>query len=229
MKWMTFVFAASLALTPAALRAQDKAGPQAQPARDTATLLFETPQWSKAPAGTTIIYDYARQTFGTAEYGDHFNDTITLNVSAGENADSRAVEVQLFSGPRKRPAGPFESTTTNPVLLIIFEENIQQLSRLFQANPLYLKSAIRRAWRDAALIEDATVTAGGKSVPGTRITIHPFAKDAMKAQMHGLEGMTYIVEIADSIPGEIATIDIHAPADGAPKFSETLRYKGSTP
>jgi hypothetical protein len=223
---MMLVCAAGLVLAPAMAPAQEK---PAAPARDTATLLFETPQWAKAPAGSTITYDYARQTYGTAEFGDHFDDTTTLKLGPGENAESRAVEVQLFSGARKRPAGPFESTTTNPVLLIIFEDNIQQLSRLFQANPLYLKSAIRRAWRSAAKIEDANLTVAGKSVAGTKITIHPFAGDAMKDHMHGLDGMTYVVELSDSIPGEIAAIDIHAPDEGALKFSETLRYKGSTP
>jgi hypothetical protein len=221
-KFVTVAFVSSLAvlsLASVGLNAQEA------PKRDTAALLFETPQWSKAPAGAKIAYDYSRQTYGAAEYGDHFDDIVNITLGAGESADARKAEVQLFSGPHKLPAGPFESTTTNPILLLVFENNIQQLAHLFQANPQHFKTAIRKAWREASVIEDVSVNAGGKTVPGTRITIHPFVNDDHKDLMKGLDGMTYIVEIADSIPGEIAAIDIRAPADGAPKFSETLRYK----
>ncbi len=200
---------------------------QAEPAatRDTATLLFESHDWARAPAGSTITYDYARKTHGNAEFGESFDDTIVLKLEPGEDAVSRKVDVEMFSGPRRRPAGPFESMSNNPVLLLVFENHIQELSRLFQGNPLYFKSAIRRAWRDAATIEDVSLKVGGASVPGTRIAIHPYVNDPMRERMKGLDGMTYIVDIADSVPGEIVDIDIHAPADGAPKFSETLTYR----
>jgi hypothetical protein len=202
---------------------------QETPKRDTATLLFETPDWSKAPVGSKIIYDYSRQTYGTAEFGEHFDDTASVSLTKGETADSRKVDIQLFTGVHRRPTGTFESTTTNPILLLIFENNIQYLATLFHANPQHFKSAIRKAWREAAVIEEISVNVGGKAVPGTRVTIHPYVNDDHKDLMKGLEGMTYVVEIADSVPGEIVTLDIHAPADGAPKFSETLRFKAVTP
>ena len=140
MKFVTVAFVSALAvvsLAPVGLDAQEA------PKRDTATLLFETPQWSKAPAGTKITYDYARRTYGTAEYGDHFDDTVNIVLGTGESADARKADVELFTGPHRRPAGPFESTTTNPILLLVFEDNVQQLARLFQANPQHFKSAIR--------------------------------------------------------------------------------------
>ena len=193
--------------------------------RDTATLLFENPDWAKAPAGTEITYDYARKTYGSKDYGQSFDDTIGVKLEPGENARSRKVDVRMFSGVHRHAAGPFDSMSTNPVLLLVFEDHIQELSRLFQANPRYLKNAIRKAWRESAMIEDVQLTVGGKSVPGTRITTHPFVDDPKKELMKGLEGLTYVVDISDSVPGEIVAIDIHAPADGAPKFSETLHYQ----
>jgi hypothetical protein len=223
-KFITTAFVSSLAVF-CFISAGTKA--QETPKRDTATLLFETPQWSKAAAGTKISYDYSRKTYGSVEYGDHFDDSINITLSAGETADSRKVDVQLFSGAHKLPAGPFDSTTTNPVLLIIFENNIQELARLFHANPQHFKSAIRKAWREDPTIEDVPVNVAGKTVPGTRITVHPYIHDDHKDLMKGLDGMTYVVEIADSVPGKIAKIDIHAPADGPTKFSETLQYKGT--
>jgi hypothetical protein len=200
---------------------------QADPAakRDTASLLFENPDWAAAPAGSKITYDYSRKTFGNAEYGASFDDTIGLSLEPGENATSRKVEVRMFSGMHRLPAGPFDSMSTNPVLLLMFEDHLQTIAKLFQANPRYLKNAIRKAWREAATIEDVSLTVGAKTVPGTRITIHPFVNDEMKDRMKGLDGLTYVVDVADSVPGEIVAIDIHAPADGAAKYSETLRYE----
>ena len=195
------------------------------PKRDTAAILFENPDWTAAPAGTKINYSYARNTYGSTEYGPSFEDTIAMMVMAGDKPADRKVEVRMFSGARQMPAGPFESISTNPVFLIVFENHVQTMSRLLQANPRYLKNAIRKAWRDNATIEDAPVNVGDKTVAGTRVTIRPFIDDPMKDRMKGLEGLTYVVEVAHSVPGEIVAIDIHAPPDGAPRYSETLRYQ----
>ena len=222
MKLPTIVRAGVLALCAIA---SPSLNAEPTPQRDTATLLFENPDWANAPAGTTIEYDYARKTYGAAALGTSFDDTVALTLDAGDDARSRKVAVQMFSGGRRRPAGPFESTSTNPVLLLVFEDHVQDMARLFQANPRYLKTAIRKAWRDAATIEDVSLSVAGKMVPGTRITIRPFVNDPQKDRMLGLEGMTYVVDIANSVPGEIVAIDIHAPAEGAPKFSESLHYK----
>ena len=100
------------------------------------------------------------------------------------------------------------------------------MSKLFKANPRYLKNAIRKAWRDDAKIVTMPIEVDGKSVPGTRITVSPFVNDPEKDRMMGLDGMTYVVDIADSVPGNIAKIDIHAPVDGNPIFSETMTYQG---
>lgn len=194
------------------------------PKPDVATLLFGDPQWGKAPAGSTISYVYSKKTTD-AKFGPSFNDTIKLKIDTGDDAESRTAEVRMFSGTNSKPAGPFRSDKQNPVLLLVLEENVQELSKLFKANPRYLKNAIRKAWRDDAKIESTSIQVDGKPVPGTRITVSPFVNDGEKDRMLGLDGMTYTVEIADSTPGNISNIQIQAPPDGTPKFSETLRYK----
>lgn len=191
--------------------------------RDTASLLFDNPDWAIAPAGTKITYDYSRKT--APEFGASFDDTIGVSLEPGENAASRKVEVRMFSGGHQLPAGPFDSMSTNPVLLLVFENHLQALAKIFQANPRYIKNAIRKAWREAPMIEDVQLTVGGKTVPGTRVAIRPFLNDPEKDRMKGLDGLTYVVDVADSVPGEIVAIDIHTPADGAPAFSETLHYE----
>lgn len=219
MKFAAAVFLSTLViapLVPQSLRAETPA------TRDTASLLFSNPDWAVAPAGTKITYAYSRKT--APEFGASFDDTIGVSLEPGDSAADRKVEVRMFSGGRQLPAGPFDSMSTNPVLLLVFEDHLQALAKIFQANPRYIKNAIRKAWREAATIVDVPLTVGGKTVAGTRITIRPFLNDAEKDRMKGLDGMTYVVDIADSVPGEIVAIDIHTP-DGAPKFSETLHYE----
>lgn len=193
-------------------------------ATNVATLLFGDPQWGKAPAGSTITYAYSKKTTD-AKLGPSFDGKIKLKLGSGDDADSRTAEVRMFSGANARPAGPFRSDKQNPVLLLVFEENVQELSKIFKANPRYLKNAIRKAWRDDAKIENTSIDVDGRTVPGTRITVAPFINDAEKEKMLGLDGMTYTVEIADSTPGSISNIQIQAPANGAPKFSEMLHYE----
>jgi hypothetical protein len=191
---------------------------------DVATLLFGNPQWSKAPAGSTITYSYSKKT-GTATLGSGFDDHISLTLAAGEDADSRAAEVKMFSGANAKAAGPFPSAKQNPVLLLVMEENVQELSKLFKANPRYLKNAIRKAWRDDPKIVGTNVDVDGKSVPGTKISVTPFLDDPEKDKMMGLNALTYTVKIADSVPGSIAEIDIETPPGAKASFSETLKFQ----
>ena len=197
------------------------------PAKDVATLLFGDPQWTKAPAGSTITYSYSKKTTEPA-FGPSFDDHISMKLDAGADPTRRTVEVKMFSGVHAKPAGPFDSVEQNPVLLLVLEENVQEFSKMFKANPRYLKNAIRKAWRDDAKIVATDVMVDGKSVPGTRITVTPFVNDPETDKMLGLEGATYVVEIADSVPGLITSIDIRAPETGPAKFSETLHYETET-
>jgi hypothetical protein len=197
------------------------------PTKDVATLLFGEPQWSKAPAGSTITYSYSKKATEPA-FGASFDDHITMKLDAGADPTRRTVEVKMFSGANAKPAGPFDSVEQNPVLLLVLEENVQEFSKLFKANPRYLKNAIRKAWRDDAKVVATDVMVDGKPVPGTRITVTPFVNDPETDKMMGLDGIAYVVELADSIPGVITMMDIRAPVTGAATFSETLHYQTET-
>ena len=213
----------SVLLVPGAL-ADPAPTPTGKP--DVATLLFETPQWSKAPVGTKLTYAYSKKT--DAAYGQSFDDTIMLALDKGDEAQMRTVDVKMFSGAHVKAAGPFASDEQNPVLLLALEANIEDLSKVWDANPRYLKNAIRKAWRDDAKIEGVQLEVSGKTVPGTRITVEPFRASDEKDKMKGLETMIYTIEIADSVPGNIVAIDVHGPATGTPTFSETLRYQSES-
>ena len=194
---------------------------------DVATLLFGTPMWDMASAGTKLHYTFEKTT-SEAALGVPFKDVVVLTVGPGDDAASRTTEMQLFSGMNRKPAGPFRSDQQNPLLLVILENNVQEMSTLLKANPRYLKNAIRKAWRDNAKIEQAQDTVDGKPVTVTRISVTPFVNDQESDRMKGLQTMSYVFDVSKDVPGYLAAMDIRAVDGGKTLFSETLRYASET-
>lgn len=220
-----FLLAAALFALGTGAVAQQPAT-QTPASRDVATLLFETPQWGQTPSDTDISYRYERMSSNTTLYGASFEDHIRLHVEKGDQAENRTVKVAMFSGEHRQAAGPFADVTTNPVLLVFLEHHVQQLAKLFHANPRYLKNAIRTAWRERPDISDGETTIGGQRFSTTRIVVKPFVDDPNKARMNGLEGLTYTVAVSDGVPGRIADIHISAPlSDGTIGLDERLLYE----
>ncbi|MCI4680200.1 hypothetical protein K9U39_01255 [Rhodoblastus acidophilus] len=189
-----------------------------------ADLLFDTPQLTNTKPGDELDYSYSQKSSDPAKYGDAFDDKIKLMIQKASHApDERTVDVQMFSGERRKPAGPFEDMTGNPALVLMLENNIQQLSALLHGNPRYFKSAIRRALRSAQSAPDK-IEGQDKA---WRVEVAPFKDDPQKSRMLGLDGMTYVFRVAPNLPGVIYEIDIaaHDPS-GAVLMEEKLRYDG---
>lgn len=103
-----------------------------------ADLLFEAAQLANTKPGDELNYSYSQKSADAGKYGAAFDDKIKLSIDeAGKAPDERNIRVEMFSGDHRRPAGPFESMSGNPVLSLMLENNIQQLSTLFSANPRY--------------------------------------------------------------------------------------------
>lgn len=193
---------------------------------DVASLMFENPQWDKAPAGTTLTYRFERKTVNDAGYGPSFKDDIRLYLGESSQAEARDVRVELFSGERRMAAGPFSAVTSNPALILFLEFDLGQLSSNLHANPRYLKNAIRAAMRDKATVEKTDIMVGDTVVPGRIVVISPFVEDPNKGRMNGLDSLTYTFALSDAVPGQIA--DIHAQAklpDGSVALDERLSYE----
>ncbi len=189
-----------------------------------ADLLFEAPQMANTKPGDQIAYSYSQKSADPEKYGAAFDDSIKLSIDeAGKAPDERTVRVEMFSGERRKPAGPFEGMSGNPVLSLMLENNVQQLSKLLGANPRYLKNAIRRALRDAPSAPDQID--GQKQA--WRVEVAPFRDDPEKERMKGLEGLTYLFRVAPDLPGAVYEIDISArDGAGAVLLEEHLRYDG---
>jgi hypothetical protein len=211
------VVACLLFLNAAAAFAQDK-----PPAA--ADILFEAPQLANTKPGDELTYSYSQKSADPAKYGKAFDDKVTMSIDeAGKAPEERNVRVAMFSAEHRRPAGPFESMSGNPVISLMLENNIQQLSALFKANPRYLKNAIRAALREAQTTPDKI----DGQAKAWRVEIAPFKNDPQKERMNGLDTLTYVFRVAPDLPGAVYEIDIAArDAAGAVLLEEKLRYDG---
>jgi hypothetical protein len=195
------------------------------PAPDAATLLFETPQLRDEAPGTTLAYAYSRKAPEDGRLGPAFADTIRLGIDRSDaEPAARTVRMELFGPGRRRPAGPFEDVTTNPVLTVFLEHHVEQLGKALRANPRYLKNAIRAGLRDKAVVERAETEAAGRTVPAWRVSVSPFAEDANKDRMQGLDNLAYTFTVSDAVPGRIAAITVRAARPEGALFEETLTY-----
>ena len=203
-------------------------GPAAAQAPAPADLLFERPQWQAAQAGETLAYRYSRQSPLESVFGANIEDRIRLTVEPGAAAENRTVRVEMFSQTRRRAAGPFEDVPGNPAIVLFLEHHLENLARVLKANPRYLKNAIRAGLRDRAVVAAADVAVEGRTVPGWRIDAKPFADDANKAKMRGLDSLAYTFLVADAVPGAVVSLEARATDDsGNQILLERLSYDPS--
>jgi hypothetical protein len=196
---------------------------------DAADILFERPQLKTLKAGESLNYTYSFQSGDPKMFGPSVSDHIGLRVESSENPDKRTVAVDMFSAERRRAAGPFDDMSGNPLLSLMLEENLQRLANIFQANPRYMKTAIRMALRNAKALPDKA-DGFDAAAPAWKVEVTPFKDDANKARMHGLDALTYVFRVSAAAPGEIYQIDIAArDPSGAVLFEETTNYAGKAP
>jgi hypothetical protein len=192
---------------------------------DATDLLFETPQWADARPGDTLAYRYSRKSANEGLFGPSFDDRIRLHVDRGATEDTRTVRVELFGAERRRASGPFEDVSFNPVLMLFLEHHVEHLSRSVQANPRYLKNAIRAALRDGFKLARGEASVGGRPVTTWQVVITPFLNDPNKARMKGLQDLVYTLAVSEQVPGQITELTAKAARpDGVSALEETLVY-----
>ena len=215
----SLVFAIGLAAWTAATPAPSQEAPAAS------DLLFETQDWRSAPPDASLLYRYERVSSLPSERVQGLSDTIRLLLSPGSSADIRNVQVEMFSGAQRRPAGPFDDVAGNPVLVLFLEQHLKTLVSAVGANPGYLKNAIRAGLRDSASVTPITTAYEDQQVPAWKIATRPFLQDPHRAQMMGLDTLTYSFVVSDYVPGRVHSIDVRADAaNGRQLFQETLSY-----
>ena len=206
---------------PAAVTQANAAAPPSA-----ADLLFDQPHMKNTAPGSTITYDYLRRSgISSGPFGAPLDDTVVLKVAPGKSPEARDIVVTMFSGLNRVPAGPFEDMPGNPVVSLFLENHLRALAKALEANPRYLKLAIRKGLREKAVVSPTKVTFGGREVDGWRVTTKPFEGDALAQRMRGMDDLTYTFVTAPSVPGEIVSIEAASKTrDGGELLEEKLSY-----
>lgn len=221
-----------LAGLPSLARAADEAAatpvpaPTASGTPSASDVLFDQPQMKNTAPGSTLTYDYLRRSgISKGPYGPPLHDEIKLTIEPGNAADNRTIRVQMFSGGNRVPAGPFPDMPGNPVLSLFLENHLKGLAGLLEANPRYLKNAIRKGLRDKATVTPTRIEYQGKTVDAWRIETQPFVGDPQTDRMRGFDTLTYTFVTSPAVPGEIVSIVAQAKKpDGGELLEEKLDY-----
>lgn len=221
--------ALALGLVAAPALGQDSPAPtqvNAAAPPNASDLLFDAAQMKNVAPGSTLTYDYLRRSgIAKGPYGPPLNDTIVFKVDQAKTAEARDIRVEMFSGANRVPAGPFEDMPGNPVISLFLENHLKGLAKLLEANPRYLKNAIRKGLRDKAVVSPTKVTVQGREVAGWRVETKPFEGDPMTDRMRGMSNMTYTFVTSPEVPGEIVSIEVQSKTpDGGELLEEKLSY-----
>ncbi|WP_373318385.1 hypothetical protein [Methylobacterium haplocladii] len=189
-------------------------------------VLFDQPQMKNTQPGSTLRYTYVRRSGITrGPYGPPLDDEIKLKIEPGKTAENRDIQVQMFSGANRAPAGPFDDMPGNPILPLFLENHLKGLAALLEANPRYIKNAIRKGLRDKATITPTKIDFKGRQIDGWKIVTSPFVGDPLTERMRGFDKITYTFVTSPEVPGEIVSIEAQAKKpDGGELLEETLNY-----
>jgi hypothetical protein len=226
------LLAAGLAAAPAAADSTTAAVPATAAVPTATALLFENAHFDKLPDGTVISYRYERDTVDPTKLGGAFEDDIKLTLGTPGPDGRRDIVVQLFSGERRKPAGPFSQMLGNPLVMLFLEADVNVMKELVGGNPRYLRNKIRAAFRAGGDVEATTVTVDGVEVPAERIVLRPFLDDSHRTELGAFVEKTYEFVVSDKVPGSLVSIRAVTPqlaGTGEPYLEEEIRYVGSAP
>jgi hypothetical protein len=203
---------------------------------DSSSLLFEAPALVGVPTGTTLIYRLERTTepgagaHGTGSSLLPSTSTVELSMHPDTAMDGREAKIEIVTGERRQAAGPFPSRVGNPVLLVILERDVAEMSRTLHGSPYYLRNRIREALGQTTLAEPARFTFEGREIEGWRVVVSPFAQDRNRDKLREYAAKRYEFTLSDTVPGRLYGIRMVTPgADGAPLVEDRLTFERSQP
>ena len=210
------------------------AGPNA------ASILFEAPALTGVPTGTTLIYRLERTAAGSGA-GAHDGapgplpsiSTVELSLNLDAETGGREAKIDIVTGERRQTAGSFPSVVGNPVLLVLLERDVGEMSRTLHGSPYYIRNRIREALGETTLAEPARMTFSGREVEGWRVSVTPFAQDRNRDKLREYAAKRYEFLLSNEVPGSLYEVRMVTPGtDGAPlvedrlAFEQTLRREG---
>jgi hypothetical protein len=202
-------------------------------APNASSLLFEAPALERVPTGTTLVYalerTVARSGADPAETPSRAaRSSVELSLQSEPDAGGRQVKVEIVTGERRQAAGPFPAVVGNPVVLVLLERDVAEMSRTLRGSPFYLRNRVREALGETTIAEPVRFGFDGQEVEGWRVVVSPFAQDRNREKLREYTGKRYEFTLSDAVPGGIFEIRTVVPGtDGAPLIENRLSFERS--
>ena len=204
---------------------------------DASSLLFETPALVEVPTGTTLVYRLERivpaAAAGTPGSAPGFLpsvSTVELSLQPDAASGGREAKIEIVTGERRQAAGLFPTLVGNPVLLVVLERDVAEMSQMLHGSPYYIRNRIRDALGEVTLAEPARFTFGSREVEGWRVAVHPFAQDRNRDKLRAYAAKHYEFILSDAVPGGLYEMRMVTPnADGAALVEDRLAFERSQP
>ncbi len=190
-------------------------GPVAAHGADSAQkLLFDTPYLHQLKLPSSLNYTYKHEAADPKQFGKPFTDTIAVDLTKPDNPEHvNSVSMRIFTGERARALGPNVDMRGNPIIMIFLERDLWEMKRRVGGEPIFYRNKIRRALREKATVEKIDVSFEGKTVPGHKVTITPFADETQNRRMARFLKKRYEFVVADGVPGGYVAVRSSVPAE----------------
>lgn len=138
------------------------------------------------------------------------------------------VELAVEDGQHRQKAGRFPASVGNPLIMYFLETVLRDMANQAGGSPFYIRNRIKEAMLAEAEVRPVTLTlAGGETVTGQEIVLHPFARDAARDRMAGFADLAITAQVSDAVPGWYYALAARAPAaDGVegPGYSNAITF-----
>lgn len=218
---------------PATIADEAPAASASEPFSPAETLLWFGDQLAKVTAPLVLEYRFEKQ--GTLEAG--FQDDVRFIIQKVKPDGMKSAALEFFSGERRFPIPPEESTNANPVLKVYLQGDIYEMNRLTDPEGKarerwrYFQRRIKFAFAEGAKIETTKFEFGGKTYAGKKVTITPYVDDPRRAAFEKFADKIYTFVVSEELPGFLYEIRATIPGSkGAPPLiDETLRLAAIKP
>lgn len=187
-------------------------------------LVFQAKHLEKATKGSEVVYHFERKVSDQRLGGEAFSDEIKLDVVDDAGDGKRNVVLHIFTNDRARDPYPLNGMDVNPLAHWYLDRSVATFKLFAGGSDPYLKDRFKKAMRDPAAVEQASVQCNGKDVSGYRIKLVPFQGDPAVSKMSGFEISHFEMVVSDAVPGyfcELVTV-IESTIKGTPKIEERV-------
>ncbi len=192
------------------------------------TLLFMTDHLASVSAPATLHYEFRR----SAGDGSEFEDTIDVRIVRASDAGDKVLEIDYFTGDRRRYVPSIEAARGNPIVMIFLQRDVNEMARQTGAPWGYFQKRIRLALEKTDAVATVQITYEGKEVQAQQIALAPFLADPNRDRYRLYMGKRYLFTISAEIPGHVYQIHSIVPdeerANGEPLIEEVLTFRGLT-